>query len=179
MSIPLRKASVLGIILLAALALIAGTAIIARFFFFPAWGMGFMRGSFRPFEREFRSNGEQIFFTGVSRNGPAITARMQGMHEMAPARMACVSCHGENGQGGPVQMMMGAFDAPDIRYQTLSGEEHGGDQVEHPPYTEEALKQAITRGVDPSGKALDWVMPRWDMTDEQLNDLIAYLKELE
>jgi mono/diheme cytochrome c family protein len=76
-------------------------------------------------------------------------------------------------------MMMGSFDAPDIRYSTLTGEEHGDEHEEHPPYTDETLKQAITQGLDPAGEPLDWVMPRWTMTDEQLDELLDYLKALD
>ena len=78
---------------------------------------------------------------------------------------------------------MATFTAPDIRYGELTSashsEEEEGEHGEHPPYTDETIKRAITQGVDPGGESLDWMMPRWRMTDEQLNDLIVYLKTLD
>src|SRR3989304_5198743 len=92
----------------------------------------------------------------------------------------CVSCHGVSGRGG-VPVMMGTAIPADIRYAALTTEdahEKGKEEEEHPPYTDELIKRAITQGLDPAGKSLDWTMPRWQMTEEDLNDLIAYLKTL-
>ena len=50
--------------------------------------------------------------------------------------------------------------------------------MEHPRYDEESFKQAVTQGIDPGGDALDPLMPRWQMSDQELNDLITYLKRL-
>jgi len=56
--------------------------------------------------------------------------------------------------------------------------EHEGEEA-HPLYTDETIKRAITQGEDPDGEPLDWPMPRWTMSDEDLNDLLEYLKGLE
>lgn len=53
--------------------------------------------------------------------------------------------------------------------------EQGG---EHPPYTDETMKHAITQGVDPSGNPLDYPMPRWTMTEADLEELRASPKTL-
>jgi cytochrome c oxidase subunit II len=175
-----RRWLVVGIVLLTAVFLVAGTLLISGWFFSGwsrmGWGMG-SRGRL-PF-RTYTSNGERIYFTGQSETGPQITSQMQGMHRMQAGRMACVDCHGSDGRGGTVRMMMSSFDAPDIRYSTLIEGEHEDAHGEHPPYLNEDIKRAITEGIDPAGEELDWIMPRWEMTDEQLNDVIAYMKTLE
>ena len=77
---------------------------------------------------------------------------------------------------------MRVFEAPDIRYQTLTAEEHGEEgkeEMEHGPYTDEDIKRAITEGVEPDGEPLDWPMPRWSMSDEDLDDLLEFLKTLD
>lgn len=127
------------------------------------------------------SNGEQIYFAGTSRTGPPITFEMGGMHRMGPRSMGCADCHGADGRGGQVTMMMTTIQAPDIRYPTLTEGEHDDDhgEEEHPPYTDDTIRNAVMNGVDPDGNSLSWVMPRWDMTDEQFNDLLSYLKTLE
>lgn len=124
-------------------------------------------------------NGERIYTTGTSMRGDPITADMgqggmMGMMNMM-GEMACERCHGPDGRGGEVRMMMRTFTAPDIRYSSLTGED---PDMEHPPYTDGTIKRAITEGVDPAGHELEWPMPRWTMSNQDLDDLIAYLKTL-
>jgi ABC-type branched-subunit amino acid transport system substrate-binding protein len=52
------------------------------------------------------------------------------------------------------------------------------DGRQHPPYTERGLELAIARGADPGGNRLNSVMPRYQMSPQDLADLIAYLKVL-
>lgn len=80
----------------------------------------------------------------------------------------CVNCHGADGRGGIYPMMCGV-KTPDIRYSTLT-EEHG--------MSEGDIKKAITQGVDEDGEELDYCVPRMQMSEEDLNDLIEYLKNL-
>jgi cytochrome c oxidase subunit II len=180
MSESIRRLLILGILLLVGIILLAGTYFIYGWFFssrpIMSWGTG-RRGRL-PFQ-SFGSNGERIYFTGTSETGPPITSQMQEMHRMSAGRMACVDCHGPDGTGGTVRMMMSSFEAPDIRYHTLTEEEHDGDHADHPPYTDEDIKRAVTEGIDPGGQSLEWLMPRWDMTDEQLDDLLEFLKSLD
>jgi cytochrome c oxidase subunit II len=169
-----------GVLLIAGVAFIAGTVWIVWTFFSPFWGPGPMHGPFTPrIPRDFQTNGERIYFTGTSQTGPPITAQMPGMHRMPETMMSCASCHGTDGRGGRVRMMMTTLTAPDIRYHTLTEEDHGDEHAGHPPYTDETIKLAITQGIDPAGQPLDWVMPRWSMNEEQLNDLVDYLKTLD
>jgi len=50
--------------------------------------------------------------------------------------------------------------------------------MDHPPYTDALIMRAITQGLDPAGEPLDWTMPRWQMSEADLTDLLAYLKTL-
>jgi len=127
----------------------------------------------------YRSNGEQIYFTATSQRGTPITSDM-GMGMMRGGMITCASCHAPDGRGGRVRMMMRVFESPDIRYQTLTSEEMEHEEgEEHPPYTDETIKRAIIQAVNPAGEPLDWPMPRWMMSDEDLNDLLEYLKSLQ
>ncbi|WP_460000362.1 c-type cytochrome [Paradesulfitobacterium aromaticivorans] len=142
-------------------------------------GSGIMNGTQGPYNRapsktEFKSNGERIYFTGQDNSGTYIRANSIGM-PMSSMTSGCYGCHGPNGKGGTIPFMMGTIDVPDIRYKTLSGKD---PDMEHPPYTEETLKRAITQGVDPGAHPLDPPMPKWQMSTQDLNDLISYLKFL-
>lgn len=80
-------------------------------------------------------------------------------------------------------MHMQTMDAPDIRWDTLSSREHGGhdeadEAVEELPYDEESFRRALREGITPGGERLSSNMPRWEMSDEDIDDLIAFLKTL-
>ena len=73
--------------------------------------------------------------------------------------------------------MMGTAIPTNIRYNVLTGKEKESKEEEH--YTDALIKRAITQGLDPDGKPLDWTMPRWQMSEDDLNALIEYLKTLD
>lgn len=144
----------------------------------------------------FASNGERIYFTGIGHNGPiradwdpsggyggygGMMDRRRGRRQGVP-RMGCVRCHREDGQGGPIGMMGGGVEAPDIRYSTLSqgGIEFGEDEssTAEVSWTDADIARAIRDGVEPDGERLDRLMPRWKMDSTDMRDTIDYLKEL-
>ncbi len=135
-------------------------------------------GASTPVDGSFTSNGQRIYFTATSSSGDPITP--EGF-TMMMHRITCAECHGPEGKGGAVYMMMQQFDVPDITWQHLTKEEHteGGNHEEHPPYTEETVKRAITEGLDPAGEPLESFMPRWQISQGDLDDLIDFLKTLQ
>ena len=119
----------------------------------------------------FRSNGERIYFTATSDRGTAITYTSGPASSgwmMMGGRLACASCHGTDGRGGIHSMgMMQTMEAKDIRWSALEGE-----------FDAELLRLAVAKGQDPDGTQLKADMPRWNTGDDDLADLIAYLKTL-
>ena len=116
----------------------------------------------------YNSNGERIYFTSTSKSGDPITYT-GGVMMM---RLACVNCHGLEGHGGTVRMIMYSFDVPNITWPVLTSAE------DHPAYIENSLKKAITTGIDPAGNRLEAPMPVWQMSDSDLNNLLAFIKTL-
>ncbi len=125
-----------------------------------AWGTG-----------AFGSNGERIYFTSTSERGAAITYTSGPSSNgwmMGNGQLACASCHGPNGRGGTHSMgMMRVMTAKDIRWSALQSE-----------FDAEKFRLALTKGQDPNGTMLNTDMPRWNIGDDDLADLIAYLKTL-
>ena len=83
-------------------------------------------------------------------------------------------CHGAEAKG--MRMMM--MDVPALSWESLSdpeGHAHPSGR-KHPPYTEPSFKVCVLAGVDPGGNQLSGMMPRWQMSSEDLDDLTAYLK---
>ncbi len=69
---------------------------------------------------------------------------------------------------------------PDITYGTLAQ-----PWAASPPsdraraaYTDALLARAITQGIDSSGQQLAALMPRWMLSESELQDLLKYLKRL-
>lgn len=138
------------------------------------WGVG-----------SFNSNGKRIYFTATSERGAKITytgGPSTGMMMMGGS-LSCASCHGTDARGGKHTMHMETMDAPDIRWSALSGEHHEehtdtGEQQEHMAYNFEAFRNSVEKGKHPDGDELKEDMPRWKMSDEDLQDLMDYLKSL-
>ena len=118
------------------------------------------------------ANGKQIFDTATSDSGQPIYGEGYMMYGRY---VACATCHGQDGHGGTVYMMMFQINAPNITWTELTGPD---PDMEHPPYTVDTLKRAITEGIDPGGNQLEVYMPRWQMIPSDLNDLVAYIMTL-
>ena len=63
--------------------------------------------------------------------------------------------------------MMQVMDAKDIRWSVLQ-----------PEFDAEKFRLAVVNGQDPDGTQLKPDMPRWNISDDDLADLIAFLKTL-
>lgn len=118
---------------------------------------------------KFESNGETIYYTGFNETGKRIPTSY-GPQWIYMHGGGCVNCHGVDGKGG-VPVMMGYTVPADITYTSLTTEE------EH-PFTDEDIKKAIRDGLEPSGESLSPTMPRWQMSDKDLNDTLDYIKTL-
>lgn len=174
----MKKVSILfGISALATLILLGVSPIAMMPIFLDAQMMG--PGMMGGFAQTFTSNGQRIFFTGVSeRSGPIsfeMDMGMMGRMMGAGGTMGCAMCHGPDGRGG--QMMV---DVPNITYQNLTKAQEPipGVRLGRPAYNDELLKLAITKGIGARGNKLIGMMPRWKMSERDLSDVIEYLKTL-
>ncbi len=166
-------AGLLGTLLLTGCGLLPGRAV--------APGMP-MRGPL--FQRDFASNGERIYLMATNENGEFIpyTGGPGSGGMMMGAYLTCAACHGADGRGGVHTMHMQVMDAPDIRFTALTGEagDHGGNDHgdEHGAYGLEDFRGAVVEGKHPDGEALSRDMPRWRLDDQDLSDLLEYVKTL-
>lgn len=130
----------------------------------PGSGNGGASGSFA-------SDGERIFLSGVGVDGRNIsrTAPRISQGSLMMGGGGCASCHAASGRGGTIRMMSGiAIKAPDVTYDALIKE----------GFTDASIRKAIREGLDETGKPLDAAMPRWQMSDSDLDATLNYLKQL-
>lgn len=121
--------------------------------------------------------GEHIYLQGMIDANISVTART-GFEALAegPA-VACVNCHGDRAEGKP-----DAWGSPPaINWSRLSRPlgELRKDGSLRPPYDEKKFIRIITQGVDAGGRALATDMPRFELRDEEIKSLMAYLKQID
>ncbi|MCA1778681.1 MAG: ABC transporter substrate-binding protein, partial [Xanthomonadaceae bacterium] len=105
------------------------------------------------------------------------TAKLSGGLEVDAATMPCASCHGIDGRGRvesgftPTRLWWSMLTRP-YETTTQSGRTHG-------PYSRGTLKRAIANGLDPAGNRLQAIMPRYQFSLRDLENLIAWLRVLD
>ncbi|MCL4527794.1 MAG: cytochrome c [Chloroflexi bacterium] len=130
---------------------------------------------------QFTSNGQQIYFTAVDQNAKSISyTGGPNFRGMMGSYLTCASCHGPQGNGGTHFMQMQVMDAPPIYYDALikMKQDDSGGTPQPDGYTLSDFRGVVVEGHDTSGKQLDQNMPRWQMNDNDLADLLAFLKTL-
>lgn len=119
--------------------------------------------------------GRAIYLRGET-SGKPLTA-MVGDLEVPGSTINCAGCHGRRGEG----KTEGGVVAGNLTWSNLTksyGHTHANGR-KHGAFTESSFTTAVVRGVDPSGNELVVAMPRYRMSIEDMNDLIAYIKRLE
>ena len=141
------------------------------------FGSGTMSNS-SDWPAKFQSNGEQIYFTGTSASNLPIRFQSDSVH-MEMIGGGCVTCHGAYREGGrlmPRFWITVPRLTPAALFEEHKEEVESDGHGDHDAYTDDALRRAITAGIDPSGKLFDPAMPKWSMSDQDLDDLIAFLR---
>ncbi|HKG61423.1 MAG TPA: ABC transporter substrate-binding protein [Pyrinomonadaceae bacterium] len=120
--------------------------------------------------------GRAIYLRGeVPGNKPLMA--MVGDLEVPAATINCAGCHGRRGEG----KTEGGVAAGNLTWSNLTksyGHTHPTGR-KHGAFNESSFMTAVVRGVDPSGNNLNVAMPRYRLSIEDMNDLIAYIKRLE
>ncbi len=121
--------------------------------------------------------GRRIYLEGVSPSGAEITALMSDAGVEVPATaVPCGGCHGRDGKGRPE----GGVSPSDLTWASLTkpyGNTHPNGR-KHPAYDARLLKRAISLGIDPAGNKLNGVMPQFRMSLRDMEDLVAYIRQL-
>jgi len=139
---------------------------------------GFGEVSFATELSESQQRGKHIYFEGSSPRDTDITAVVGDEAALLPgSAMPCSSCHGSDGLGRPE----GGVEPLDIRWSELVktyGHVHH-DGRRHPAFDDDSFVRSMIGGVDPANNPLDRSMPMYQMSGEDMADLVAYMKVLE
>ena len=127
---------------------------------------------------EAEERGKYIYETGKSRSRRVITADMQRGEPPVPAEIIpCKNCHGADGRGADDYTGVAPLNI-NWYAMALSGA-HQHSKRNHEAFDEQSVARSITDGVDPDGNSLDVSMPRYNISADDMADLIAYLKVMD
>ena len=146
--------------------------------------------------QRFSTPGKRVYRDGILPGGALLHARLEGGGELAGASAACANCHRKSGMGSteggtlvPPVTFEALFQPTMPRQADLFGKLFEEGQPPpfrariagasfRPAYDDRTLADAIRKGVDPTGRALDPAMPRYQLSDDDAARLIGYLKTL-
>lgn len=133
--------------------------------------------------------GERIYREGELASGGPLRGERVGAPQLVGKEAACAQCHLRSGLG----MVEGQIVIPPIggRFLFHTGHRISRDSPIHagmspllpsppdrPAYDETTLARAIRDGIGADSRRLDYLMPRFDLDDASMRELIEYLKHL-
>ncbi len=122
--------------------------------------------------------GRQIYLEGRAGSTP-ISAHRAGGLESVGASAACVNCHRRSGMGGSEgRTYVPPIDATALFTNFPPGSGAAARGAGRKPYTESSLLLALNQGQDPTGRTLDYLMPRYQLSPDQARSLTDYLRTL-
>ena len=110
--------------------------------------------------------GSRIYLTGQAETGPL-------NYELGPdwfglTKLGCQACHGPAGHGQVVRAGAVTGAAPPLTRNALARR----------GYDEATLRRAIIEGLDVTGRPMSYYMPRWKLSERELQALLGYLAAL-
>ena len=125
------------------------------------------------------ADGRAIYLQGKRAGGGAVVADRAGGLGASGATAACVNCHRRSGFGGNEgRSYIPPINAASLFERRLPGTGASASGTGRPAYTDQSLARAIRDGVDPTGRRLDYLMPRYRLGDDEVKSLVAYLRQL-
>lgn len=121
-------------------------------------------------------NGEAMYVTG-KRKGSAALTFAGGPNWLHVEGGGCIQCHGKRGWGNVVPTFC-TTKSPPITYKYLAGDGYPASARKdgrNPAYTMYSFKIMMRTGVKSNGYETDFCMPRYNISNKELQDLMGYL----
>src|SRR5215510_12827008 len=142
---------------------------------FAASFVAYAQSGHRPLTPE-EKRGKALYLRGESASGKEITALLNDI-DVPASTLSCAGCHGARGEG----KTEGGVTAGNLTWSNLTkpyGHTHDNGR-KHDAFSEASFIRALTGGVDPAGNKFAVAMPVYRMPQQDMADLIAYLKRVE
>lgn len=135
--------------------------------------------------------GERMYREGLLPSGEPLQATINGDVAVSGTAFSCMSCHLRSGfgstEGGVITTPVNGgslFKPRAAAVPVMAGMAGGNGQTPPPPpprrpaYTDATLATALREGIDPAGRTLNAVMPRYYLNDTDMALMVSYLKSL-
>jgi hypothetical protein len=124
--------------------------------------------------------GKKMYMEGVLPSGEIMTATIQGDIKLTGEQVVCGACHRRSGMGSSEGQDVVPAITGNILYQPLRLPtiKPPLPPALRPAYTDETLKRAIRDGIGADGEAFSPLMPRYSLSDAELDSMVAFLKTL-
>lgn len=119
------------------------------------------------------ATGEAIYRQGRDSSGRPLRAVVSRDVPVSGPAAACIACHQRSGFGS----FEGTSAAPPVLGRVLFAPRAGG-VASRPAYGFTTLEKALRDGVDPAGRSLGLLMPRYDLEAPEIAHLFRYLADL-
>ncbi len=121
-----------------------------------------------------------MYLDGVLPEAHSMLAIVQGDVALTGEQVVCGRCHRRSGLGSTEGHDVVPAVIGDILYNPLRLPTRKPPLAPElrPAYTDDTLKRAIREGIGANGKPLGPLMPRYQLSDGQLDALLAFLKTL-
>ena len=120
--------------------------------------------------------GKALYLRGESSSGKEIVAIMNEI-DVPASTLSCSGCHGARGEG----KTEGGVTAGSLVWSHLTkpyGHTHDNGR-KHGAFSESSFIRAVTGGMDPASNKFAVAMPAYRMPQQEMSDLIAYLKVID
>ncbi len=124
--------------------------------------------------------GKKMYREGVLPSGEIMTAAVWDDIKLTGEQVICGACHRRSGMGSSEGQDVVPAVTGDILYQPLRMPtiKPPLPPERRPAYSDETLKRAIRDGIGADGQPFSPLMPRYPLSDAELDSLLAYLKTL-
>jgi hypothetical protein len=124
--------------------------------------------------------GKRLYMSGLRPDGSLMTGIAQENIPLTGAQAICGACHRTSAMGSVegtevVPALRGELLFEPLRLPTSKPPQA---PILRPAYDVESLKRAIRSGINAAGETMSMAMPRYPLSDEEVDMLIAYLRSL-
>jgi len=124
--------------------------------------------------------GHRIYTDGILPSGEPMAGIVSGDVEIAGDFVICGRCHRRSGLGSlegtsVVPVVVGSMLYEDLALPTSRPP---APPVQRPAYTRDTLARSIRDGISSTGEEFSVLMPRYELSDEAMDDLLDYMESL-
>jgi hypothetical protein len=133
----------------------------------------------KPESSLLKEDGKLLFRKGVSSSGEELTGSWiigSDKTKASGEQIACASCHGFDGKGLSEAGRVSADISPSVLFKNKFDE--NGKKIRG-QYGINSLYKLLEDGIDPSGKRVSDLMPRFTLSKEQKRSIFSYIKSLD